>query len=189
MGPCAGEEAERRKGFPLQNYSFELVFIGFVQVTEPMNRKKHILIVDDDRSVRRMLTRVLADEGYRVLSAADGARGLEIANTRRIDLVLLDLNLPEKCGWEVFSRLTHIKPLLPVVIITAKSNQLFTALAAGVGALLEKPLHIPKMLQTVSHLLAESIEPRLARVMGKLTQFHYLPAWPQAQPSCSGGTC
>jgi len=154
-----------------------------------MNRDKHILIVDDDRSVRRTLRRVLAGEGYQVKSAADATQALEIANTVPIDLVLLALSLPEKSGWEVFSSLAHVKPLLPVVIITAKPNQLFTALAAGVGALLEKPLHIPKMLQTVSRLLAESIESRMARVKGKVAQFYYLPAWSEAQPSCSGGTC
>jgi DNA-binding response OmpR family regulator len=68
-----------------------------------------------------------------------------------------------------------------VVVITARPNQLFTALAAGVGALLEKPLHIPKMLQTISRLLRESVETRLARVAGKVAQFHYLPAWPETQ--------
>jgi CheY-like chemotaxis protein len=154
-----------------------------------MNTEKRILVVDDDRSVRRMLRRVLTGEGYYVQTAANGATALEIANTTPIDLVLLDLSLPERSGWEVFARLARMRPLLPVVIITAKSNQLFTALAAGVGALLEKPLRIPEMLRTVSHLLAESIESRLARVKGKLTQFHYLPAWPEAQPSCGGGTC
>ena len=59
-------------------------------------------------------------------------------------------------------------PSLPVVVITARPNQLFTALAAGVGALVEKPLHIPKLLQTISRLLRESVEPRLARLAGKV---------------------
>jgi DNA-binding response OmpR family regulator len=89
---------------------------------------------------------------------------------------LLDLKLPDKSGWDVFGRLLELRPLLPVVVITARPNQLFTALAAGVGALLEKPLHIPRLLQTVSHLLTESIETRLARVSGKLADFHYSPA-------------
>ena len=52
----------------------------------------------------------------------------------------------------------------------------------------EKPLHIPKMLQTISRLLRESVETRLARVAGKVAQFDYLPAWPEAQASCAGGT-
>ena len=74
-----------------------------------------------------------------------------------------------------------------VVVITARPNQLFTALAAGVGALVEKPLHIPKMLQAISRLLRESVETRLARVAGKVAQFHYLPAWPKAQATFAAG--
>jgi hypothetical protein len=75
-----------------------------------------------------------------------------------------------------------------VVVITTRPNQLFTALAAGVAALLEKPLAIPKMLQTISRLLCVSVETRLARMAGKVAQFHYLPAWPEAQAIGAAGT-
>jgi hypothetical protein len=71
--------------------------------------------------------------------------------------------------------------LLPVVIITSRPNQVFTAPAAGVGALLRKPLYIPKMLRTISRLLRESVEPWLVLVAGKVTQFEYLPALLEAQ--------
>jgi DNA-binding response OmpR family regulator len=151
-----------------------------------MKRRKQILVVDHDPSVRTMLKRVLAGEGYRVRSAANGAAALQVADAAPPDLVLLDLKLPEENGWDVFGRLTRKWPLLPVVVITSRSNQLFTALAAGVGALVEKPLHIPKTVQTVSRLLRESVETRLARVAGKAAQFHYLPAWPEAQADAMG---
>jgi len=139
-------------------------------------KPKQILVVDDDEGVRESLGCVLAEEGYRVQSAADGAQALEIAKCASPDLVLLDVKLRDKSGWDVCGRLVQLRPLMPVVVITAKPNQLFTALAAGVGALLEKPLHIPKLLQTVSHLLKESVEARLARVSGKLAEFHYVQA-------------
>lgn len=135
--------------------------------------------------MRTMLKRVLAGAGYRVRAAANGAAALQAAKTAPPDLVLLDVKLPRENGWDLFGRLTRKWPSLPVVVITARPNQLFTALAAGVGALLEKPLHVPKMLQTISRLLRESVDTRLARVAGKVAQFHYLPAWPQAQ---AGGT-
>jgi DNA-binding response OmpR family regulator len=146
-----------------------------------MKRQKQILVVDDDPSVRTILRRVLADEGYRVQSAANGAEALQAANTAPPDLVLLDVKLRDESGWDVFRRLTRRWPSLPVVIITARPNQLFTALAAGVGALVEKPLHVPKMLCTISRLMRESVETRLARVAGKVAEFDYLPAWPEAQ--------
>jgi len=139
-------------------------------------KQKQILVVDDDEGLRNSLGSVLTEEGYGVRTAVDGAGALELAKHAPPDLVLLDLKLPDKSGWDVFGRLVQLRPLLPVVVITAKPNQLFTALAAGVGGLLEKPLHIPRLLQTVSHLLRESVEARLARASGRLTEFHYIPA-------------
>ena len=153
-----------------------------------MKRQKEILVVDDDPSVRTMLKRALAEEGYSVRSAANGTAALQVAHAVPPDLVLLDLKLRGENGWDVFRRLTRKWPLLPVAVVTARPNQLFTALAAGVGALLEKPFYIPKLVQTINHLLRESAETRAARMAGKLTQFHYLPAWPQAQAGAAGGT-
>jgi CheY-like chemotaxis protein len=137
---------------------------------------KRILVVDDDSSVREMLTRVLLGEGYSVWAAADGAAALDNAAAAKVDLVLLDLNMPGKSGWETFERLTAENPLLTVMIVTARSNQLFTALSAGAAALMEKPLDFPKLLRTISRLLAEPAESRLARMAGGDTDFHYAPA-------------
>jgi DNA-binding response OmpR family regulator len=133
----------------------------------PNPAENQILVVDDDASVREMLARVLTGEGYLVSTAADGTSALEIAAAIKIDLVLLDLNMPGKSGWDTFERLSAENPLLPVIIVTARTNQLFTAMGAGVGALLEKPLHFPKLLQTIQQLLAESAELRLARMTGR----------------------
>ena len=138
--------------------------------------KNRILVVDDDASVREMLTRILAGEGYLVWAAADGMTALEISAATKVDLVLLDLNMPGKSGWDTFERLTAENPMLAVIIITARSNQLFTALGAGVGALLEKPLDFPKLLQTITRLLAEPAESQLARMAGSPADFHHVPA-------------
>jgi len=90
--------------------------------------------------------------------------------------VLLDLNMPVKNGWDTFEQLTREHPLIPIIIATARPNQLFTALSAGVGALLEKPMDIPTLLQAMAKLLVETAEQRLARLVGKKTEFHYKPA-------------
>jgi two-component system response regulator MprA len=140
--------------------------------------KKKILLVDDDPAVRESLTHVLTGEGYDVVPAANGMEATDPARGRGIDLVLLDLNLPKRDGWDTFELLTRQNPRLPVMIITARSNQLFPALAAGAGALMEKPLDFPKLLQTIRDLIAEPVEARLARLTGKPGEFHYLPALP-----------
>jgi len=137
--------------------------------------KKKILLVDDDPGVRRMLVRVLEEEGYLLVPAGTGREALQRLAARDIDLVLLDLNLPLENGWETFQRLNTENPCLPVIIITARSNQVFPALASGVGALMEKPLDLTKLLQTIAELLAEPVEVRLARTAGHTAEFHYLP--------------
>ena len=137
--------------------------------------KNRILLVDDDPGVRRMLQRVLEEENYVVVPAASGAEGLELASATTPDVVLLDLNLPAQNGWDTFERLTSGNPLLAVIIITGRPNQLFPALASGAGALMEKPLDLPKLLRTIRELLAEPAEARQARMAGRRAEFHYLP--------------
>jgi DNA-binding response OmpR family regulator len=136
--------------------------------------KNRILVVDDDSSVREMLTRVLVGEDYWVSAVPDETDALEIVAAAKIDLVLLDLKLPGTDGWDTFERLTTENPLLAVIIITARPNQLFTALGAGVGALLEKPLDFPKLLETIHRLLAEPAESRIARMTGGPVDFRYV---------------
>ena len=144
---------------------------------------KRILLVDDDPAVRDSLNDVLASEGYFVVPAENGQQALDLATQFPVDLVLLDLNMPVKNGWDTFERLTAEHPLVPVIIVTARPNQFFTALGAGAGALLEKPMDIPTLLKTVERLLAETAEQCLARLAGKETEFHYKAA--TANPECS----
>lgn len=141
---------------------------------------KNILLVDDDPTVRDSLNDLLTGEGYRVIPAENGAAALELAAVRPVDLALLDLNMPVKNGWDTFQQLTFEHPLIPVIIVTARPNQLFTALGAGAGALLEKPMDIPVLLRTMEKLLAESAEKNLARLAGRETEFHYRSALPDS---------
>ena len=126
--------------------------------------------------VRESLQDVLTAESYVVIPAENGQQALELAHALKVDLVLLDLNMPVKNGWDTFEQLTREHPTLPIIIITARANQVFTALSAGAGALLEKPMDIPTLLYTMKALLAEPAEQRLARLVGKHTEFHYEPA-------------
>ena len=137
---------------------------------------KRILLVDDDPTVRDSLNEVLVAEGYSVIQAENGQQALDLASQSPVHLVLLDLNMPIKNGWDTFERLTAEHPLVPIIIVTARPNQLFTALSAGAGALLEKPMDIATLLQTMETLLAETGQQRLARLAGKQTEFHYKPA-------------
>lgn len=137
--------------------------------------KKRVLVVDDDDSVRQSLEKVLEDAGYSVVLAASGAEAVRRFEPGQIDLLLLDLNLPKQSGWDVFAELTTRHPLVPVIIITGMPNQYFTALAAGVGALFEKPVEVPALLQTMAELLAEPDEVRLQRLHGDRDDTRFEP--------------
>src|SRR5687767_7922317 len=109
--------------------------------------KFRVLLVDDDRSVLDALGAVMESEGFEVIRAADGHEALARFRQQRIDIVLLDLNMPVKGGWETLERLTTINPLLPIIIITAQSDAYSTAISKGVTTLMQKPLDIPWLLE------------------------------------------
>jgi CheY-like chemotaxis protein len=139
--------------------------------------KKRVLLVDDDFAVLAGLTGALVSEGYDVVHAADGDEAVEkFRNDEAFDLVLLDLNMPKKSGWEAFEQITAIDPFMPVIVITARPDQYATALAAGVGALIEKPLDLPFLLQKMQELMRETAQDRLARMSGRNPNLSYCPA-------------
>ena len=139
-------------------------------------RRQKILLVDDDPAIRQILVRLLNDENFTVLTAANGVEALVLNSAAKFDLVLLDLNMPIKDGWETFEQLSATNPLLPIILITARPNQFFPALASGVGALLEKPLDFTKLFRTIHELLEESDEMRRARLAGRSAAFSYVPS-------------
>lgn len=136
--------------------------------------RKKILVVDDDTAVRESLMNALSYENYQPFGAADGNEALKILQTQNFALVLLDLNMPGRNGWDTYQEILTHDPLMPIIIITARPNQLFTSLGAGVGALIEKPLDFLKLLETIGKLIEESVEKRLARLTGRPAEFHYV---------------
>jgi DNA-binding response OmpR family regulator len=129
---------------------------------------KCVLIVDDDESVRESLKKLLQGSGYEVVLAAGGLEAAVRFDPEQIDLLLLDLGLPNQSGWDVFERLTARYPCLPVIIITGLPDESGRALAAGVGALFEKPIEVSALLTAIEALLAEPPEVRICRVCGYL---------------------
>ena len=138
------------------------------QKRQPLPTTMKVLLVDDDPSVVAALGAALISEGYDVIQAFNGREAIRHFYTHPdIAIVLLDLCMPVKGGWDTFERIAGINPLLPIIIITARSDQYLVADAAGVGALMEKPLDVQTLLETMQRLLAEPPEKRLARIAGK----------------------
>jgi CheY-like chemotaxis protein len=146
--------------------------------------KKRVLVVDDDSAVRQSVSKVLEGAGYEVAAAADGEDAVIQFAPERVDLVLLDLNLPVRSGWDVFERLTTRYPLVPIIIITGMPDQYETALAAGAGALMEKPIDVPALLKTIDELLIQPKEARLRRLCGyQHDTKHLAPGWQSSAAS------
>ena len=150
---------------------------------------KIILLADDDASVRETLGRVLELEHYEVVLAASAREAVAKFWSEPPDLVLLDLAMPDQNGWEAFDAMHRVSPRVPILIITAAPHQAKRAALLGAVALMEKPLHLPRLLQIISDLLADSVESRRARTTDQPAKIQTLPAWPGAQPSCTGGAC
>ena len=94
----------------------------------------------------------------------------------RIDLLILDLNMPVKNGWATLEWLAEVNPLLPVMIITGRPNQRALAETAGADALMEKPLDVPLLLQTVRELMDEPMESRARRASHRASGSRYMPS-------------
>ena len=102
---------------------------------------ERILIVDDEAFIRENLERILAEDGYRPLSAADGEEALRQVSEAEVDLVLLDLNLGPRSGLELLAALRDIDPELLVIIITGYGTveSAVEALKMGAYDYIKKP--------------------------------------------------
>jgi len=127
-------------------------------------RQTRVLLVDDDFSVRESLALALRSENFQVVTAANGEEALARYLDGYIDVVLLDLHMPVKNGWDTFERLTALNPYLAIILITSRLNQREMAAVAGASALMEKPLNVPLLIQTINRLVEEPNEARLERI-------------------------
>ncbi|HEX9974618.1 MAG TPA: response regulator transcription factor [bacterium] len=93
-----------------------------------------ILIVEDDENIRMALEDDLSLEGYLVQSAADGVEGLRMAKDQSFDLIILDLMLPRLDGIEVCKELRKANILTPIIMLTAKSQELDKIIGLEIGA-------------------------------------------------------
>lgn len=94
---------------------------------------KKILVIDDKKELRTLLKQYLAQEGFEVVTAADGQQGLYIARAEKPDLILLDLMMPEMGGYE-FLRVYSRESEIPIIILTAKMDENDKVLGLELGA-------------------------------------------------------
>lgn len=123
--------------------------------------KATILIVEDSRTLRRMLGQTLSKQGYETLGTESGQEALQIAAQKQPDLVLLDLILPDVEGIELLPQLRAINRNTRIIILTAYGNREAARYAMESGAFdfLTKPFDIPTLHETIKEALASSPAP------------------------------
>ncbi len=117
----------------------------------------NILVVDDDPEIVSMLSTRLTKRGYNVTTAPDGHRALELAKRERPDIVLLDVMMPGKSGWEVARALKQdpTTQSIKIVMVTAigESVNELTSPLYGADAHLDKPFEFEKLEKIIADLV------------------------------------
>lgn len=115
-----------------------------------MNNSATIIAIEDEAQIRRFLRTTLASEGYQVIEAETGKQGLTEAATRKPDLIILDLGLPDMDGIEVIKELRAWSSV-PIVILSARSQESdkISALDAGADDYLVKPFGAGELLARI----------------------------------------
>jgi DNA-binding response OmpR family regulator len=121
------------------------------------NSQPTVLVVEDDELVLDAMTRMLVREGYLVLTAASGhdAIGLLHAPLQPINVLVLDVNLPDVSGIDLCARIRELHPDLPVVVCTGSTdpNALVELLKMGIHRCFHKPVAMQELLASVESAL------------------------------------
>lgn len=115
---------------------------------------KTVLVVDDTKNIRILLSTCLELEGYRVLTASNGKEAMELFEKEKLDLAFLDIKMPELSGTEVLKRIRDQGIETPVIIITAFATvkNAIECTRMGAVAYLQKPFTADKILHVLEEL-------------------------------------
>ena len=125
---------------------------------EGLTIKQRILVVEDEIQIAKILKIELEYEGYEVVVAYDGKRGLEAALQEKLDLILLDVMLPELNGIEVLRRIRKENNFIPIILLTARNLTMdkVTGLDQGANDYITKPFEMEELLARVRSCLRQN---------------------------------
>ena len=117
--------------------------------------KTNLLLVEDDRTLREAIRYNLISQGYNVYSTEDGAEGLNIAKSKPVDLILLDLMLPKLSGLEICKTLRRDGSILPIIMLTAKDSEFdkVYGIESGADDYITKPFSMRELMARISSQL------------------------------------
>ncbi len=123
-----------------------------------------ILVIEDDPSILRGLVMNLGFEGYKLLTARDGSEGLRVAQQSHPDLIVLDLMLPKRDGFDVIRELRGSDANMPIVVLSARGEEADKLLGLSLGAddYVTKPFSLPELLARIRSVLRRQRRSSLA---------------------------
>lgn len=121
-----------------------------------MSISGHILIIDDEATLRQTMARILQQAGFEVTTAENGEQGLDFLKTSSFDLIFMDLRMPGLAGLDVLKLIHARYPLLPVILFTAQPdlNSAVEALRSGATDYMLKPLKPQVIIERAQAILA-----------------------------------
>jgi excisionase family DNA binding protein len=128
---------------------------GVAQAAQPRSGRHRVLVVDDEASIRELLSKTLALAEYEVDTAADATSALDRVRSGSYDLLIADLKMPGMDGLTLIRQAKRIKQDLPVIIITGFSTEssAIEAVNLGVAGYLTKPFRVPQVLAAAAKAL------------------------------------
>jgi DNA-binding response OmpR family regulator len=122
-----------------------------------------LLIIDDDKGLDELLGDYMAGQGYSVRTAENGKLGLRAMYERQPDIVLLDVTMPEKDGWETLRRIREISNL-PVIMLTARGDEadILQGFSLGADDYVTKPFSFAQLLARIHAVLSRSAQENTA---------------------------
>ena len=132
---------------------------------QPERREqKLIVVVEDNRDINDLLSLILEEEGYRVISVTDGRKALDAARQFTPDLITLDLALPGKDGWALARELQEDPATenIPILVISAYTRELDAPLRRRVARVISKPFYITQVINEVDAILRRRSEEQAA---------------------------
>ncbi len=126
------------------------------------NTPQTVLIIEDDPIIRNILQTNLTSQGYQVLAAEDGLKGVQTAKEAQPGIILMDIRLPNITGWEATRRL-KLEPKtarIPIIVLTAQSTSqdLQYCFESGCDAFMTKPIQFAQLFTKIEMLLNRSFD-------------------------------
>lgn len=120
--------------------------------------RPHLLVVDDDRSNRTIVSELLTEQGYTVDVANDGMQALELVTQNPYALAVIDYQMPGMNGVELYRRIRELQPELIGVFLTAFTtlSTVYPAIEAGVERVLSKPVNRDELLPLVQEMVSKA---------------------------------